>query len=167
MGFPGKGVVSLGEGPGGGVGNSVRADRAPSASRTGPPGRTRRTATTAPERRPQGDLSPARNPVPALPGPFPKLTPARCLPSPSTVGRLDHLVRGHGGCRRASRRRCAVRQSGHMNMAHGGLRPGSGSPARSIAGDYPGSALYGLPVVHHMPARRWIITATPACRPAG
>jgi hypothetical protein len=47
---------------------------------------------------------------------------ARCLPSPSSVGRPDDLVHGHGGSGRAGRHRCAVRQGRHMNGARRGLR---------------------------------------------
>jgi hypothetical protein len=61
-------------------------------------------------------------PVPALADPFPEVDPLPgAYPSPSTVGRPDHLVHGHGESRRAGRRRCAIRQSRHMNMARGGL----------------------------------------------
>ena len=51
-----------------------------------------------------------------LPTHFPKQTRCQVLPSPSSVGRPDHLVHGHRESRRAGRHCCAVCQGRYMNM---------------------------------------------------
>ena len=47
---------------------------------------------------------------------------ARCLPSPSSVGRLDHLVHSHGEPVWAGRHRRAIRQGRHINIVRRGIR---------------------------------------------
>lgn len=77
-----------------------------------------------------------QEPVPALADPFPRgRSVTRRLPSSSSVGRLDDLVRGHGEPGWAGCHRRAAHQGRHMTRVRAGLWPRERRAPGAVAGN--------------------------------